>query len=79
MDSLDLLIVNGLVVTASDMAQCNITVKDGKITLLATPGFLSKEKSKRVIDAAGGYIMSGGIDCHIHLEEPSLFGGQGRS
>lgn len=79
MDSFDLLVVNGLVVTASDTANYDIAIKDSKIALLAPPGILPKGKAKRVIDAEGGYVMPGGIDCHVHLEEPALFGGKGRS
>ena len=79
MESFDLLVINGLVVTASDTANYDIAIKDGKITLLAPRGLLSKESAKRVVDAEGGYVMPGGIDCHVHLEEPALFGGKGRS
>lgn len=79
MDAFDLLIINGLVVTASDTASYDIAIKDGKIALLAPPGVLSQSSAKRVIDAEGGYVMPGGIDCHVHLEEPALFGGKGRS
>ena len=57
MDSFDLLIVNGLVVTASDTANYDIAVKDGKIALLTPPGMLSHDKATRVIDAEGGYVM----------------------
>lgn len=57
MDKYDLLIVNGLVVTASDTAHYDIAVKDGKIGLLAPRGSLSKENAVKVIDAEGGYVM----------------------
>lgn len=57
MDSFDLLIVNGLVVTASDTANYDIAIKDGKIALLAPPGLLTEKNAKRVIDAEGGYVM----------------------
>jgi len=57
MDDYDLLIINGLVVTAADTGHYDIAVKDGKIALLATTGSLSKAKAKRTIDAEGGYVM----------------------
>ena len=79
MDSFDLLVINGLIVTASDTANYDIAIKDGKIALLAPPGILPRDKATQVIDAEGGYVMPGGIDCHVHLEEPALFGGKGRS
>jgi dihydropyrimidinase len=59
MDSFDLLVVNGLVVTASDTAGYDIAIKNGKIVLLAPRGILSKDKAARVIDAEGGYVMVG--------------------
>ncbi|KAL9622521.1 MAG: hypothetical protein Q9160_003197 [Pyrenula sp. 1 TL-2023] len=79
MDSFDLLVVNGLVITSGDTARYDVAVKDGKIALLAPPGILLHSSSKRVLDARGGYVMPGGVDCHVHLEEPALFGGKGRS
>lgn len=57
MDSFDLLVINGLVVTASDIANYDIAVKDGKIVLLAPPGVLSKDRAGQVIDAEGGFVM----------------------
>ena len=57
MDSFDLLIINGLVVTASDTASYDIAIKNGRIALLAPPGVLTKGSAKRVIDAEGGYVM----------------------
>lgn len=74
MDSYDLLVLNGLVATAGDTGHYDIAVKDGKIALLAPAGSLSKLESKRVIDADGGYVLPGGVDAHVHLEEPPLFG-----
>lgn len=57
MDSFDLLVINGLVVTASDTANYDIAIKDGKIALLAPPGVLATSSAKKVIDAEGGYVM----------------------
>ena len=57
MDSFDLLIINGLVVTASDTANYDIAINDGKIALLAPPGVLAKNSAKKVIDAEGAYVM----------------------
>lgn len=79
MDSFDLIIINGVVVTAGDLAKFDVAVKDGKVALLAPAGLLLQSSSKKVIDARGGYVMPGGVDCHVHLEEPALFGGKGRS
>ncbi|KAL6234538.1 hypothetical protein BDW75DRAFT_162776 [Aspergillus navahoensis] len=69
----DLVITNGVCVTASDVAPLDIAIQGEKIALLAPSGSLAEEAT-RVIDAEGGFIMPGGIDCHVHLQEPSLFG-----
>ncbi|KAI0120022.1 hypothetical protein GGR51DRAFT_6112 [Nemania sp. FL0031] len=70
----DLVITNGICVTAADIAPLDVAVKDDKIILLAPSGSLSKTRTKRLIDAEGGYVMPGGVDCHVHLQEPSMFG-----
>ncbi|KAI0810749.1 hypothetical protein GGR55DRAFT_125248 [Xylaria sp. FL0064] len=74
MDEYDLVITNGVCVTAADVAPLDIAIRDEKIVLLAPSGFLSEARAKRVIDAEGGYVMPGGVDCHVHLQEPSMFG-----
>jgi dihydropyrimidinase len=68
MDSFDLAVVNGVVVTASDIAEYDIGIKTEKIALLAPKGFLSNVKAKRVIDAQGGYVMVSRLSsCTEHL------------
>lgn len=74
MESYDLLVINGLVVTASDVGHYDIAIKDEKIALLAPKGSLAEILAKKVIDAEGGYVMPGGVDAHVHLDEPPLFG-----
>ena len=53
----DLVVTNGLCVTASDVASLDIAVNDGKIALLSPSGSL-KGKGKREIDAEGSYVMA---------------------
>ncbi|KAK3168267.1 hypothetical protein OEA41_004713 [Lepraria neglecta] len=78
MSSYDLMIINGLVVTASDIGHYDVAIKNEKIALLAPTGSLAGIEADKVIDAEGGYVMPGGVDAHVHLEEPPLFG-KGRS
>ena len=59
MDGFDLLVANGVVVTAGDTANYDIAIKDGKIALLAPPGVLDKSKATKVVDAEGGYVTVG--------------------
>ncbi|KAF2760912.1 D-hydantoinase [Pseudovirgaria hyperparasitica] len=74
MDTLDLVIINGICVTASDIAPYDVGIKGERIAILAPSGALADAKAARRIDAEGGYVMPGGIDCHVHLQEPSMFG-----
>ncbi|KAI2708462.1 hypothetical protein CBS147332_6523 [Penicillium roqueforti] len=67
MAKFDLIIVNGKVVTASDISICCIGIKNGKIRALVD-GFTDEEiEGVKVIDAQGAYVMPGGIDAHVHL------------
>jgi dihydropyrimidinase len=63
-----LLIKNGTVVTASDTYQADVLIEDEKIAAVGHD--LSADT---VIDAAGKYVIPGGIDVHTHLNMP--FGG----
>ncbi|KAH7303874.1 aminohydrolase [Stachybotrys elegans] len=72
--SLDCIVSNGTVVTASDVGRYDIGIKDGKVMLLAPAFSLANVPAGRVIDAEGAYVMPGGVDAHVHLAEPELFG-----
>jgi dihydropyrimidinase len=63
------LISNGTVVTATDMSRADVLIDGEKIQAIGT-GF---GVADTVIDAAGRYVMPGGIDVHTHMELP--FGG----
>src|SRR5260221_13604966 len=64
------LIKNGTVVTATDLYQGDVLVEDEKITLIGTSLDIDADK---IINAAGKYVLPGGIDVHTHLDMP--FGG----
>lgn len=64
---IDLAIRGGTVVTASDTIRCDVGIKDGRIALLAE----SITEAARTIDASGLLVMPGGIDSHVHLDQPS--------
>ena len=62
---LDLVVRNARVATAADVFECDIGVRDGRIVALANdlPG-------AQVIDAAGRWVLPGGVDGHCHLDQP---------
>src|SRR5207248_2061066 len=67
----DALIKNGTVVTATDTYTADVAIVDGKIHSVGVN--LPQENAARVFNAAGKYVMPGGIDVHTHLDMP--FGG----
>jgi len=69
MADFDTVIRNGRVATASDVFDCDIGIKDGKVAAL------SKEltDAAQVVDASGKFVLPGGIDAHVHLDEPPFF------
>jgi dihydropyrimidinase len=64
------LIKNGTVVTATDQYKGDVLVEDEKIAVI---GMSLDIQADTVIDAAGKYVLPGGIDVHTHLDMP--FGG----
>ncbi len=63
----DTIIRNGTVVTASDTFKSDVGIINGQIAALAD-GLTS---ANEIIDATGLYVMPGGIDSHVHLDQPS--------
>jgi dihydropyrimidinase len=66
------LIKNGTIVTAVDTYQADVWVENGVIVGITHQSF-ADPRADHVIDAAGKYVMPGGIDAHTHLDMP--FGG----
>ncbi|CAH01903.1 hydantoinase/dihydropyrimidinase family protein [Kluyveromyces lactis] len=68
MSTYDLLIKNGTVVTASDIYPADIAIRNGKVILVGQD--LDTALAEEVIDAEGAYVTPGGIDAHVHVDEP---------
>src|SRR5579859_5788911 len=67
----DTLITNGTVVTATDSYVADVAISAGSIVVVGKD--LPRGNARQIIDAAGKYVMPGGIDVHTHLDMP--FGG----
>jgi dihydropyrimidinase len=67
---MSLLIKNGTILNASDIYRGDVYVERDVVTVIGTNLSMSAD---RVIDAAGRFVIPGGIDCHTHLDMP--FGG----
>jgi len=70
MSEFDLVIRGGTVVTATDTVVADVGIRDGRIAALGT----RLEGATKVVDAGGLLVMPGGIDSHVHLDQPA-FGG----
>jgi dihydropyrimidinase len=67
------LIKNGTVVTAVDQYVGDVLVEDEKIAVIGSSLDIPAANVDTVIDAAGKYVLPGGIDVHTHMDMP--FGG----
>ncbi len=72
MTPFDLVVRNARVATAADVFACDIGIAAGRIVALAhdLPG------AAQEIDAAGRWVLPGGIDGHCHLDQPMSDGSQ---
>lgn len=64
---LNLVLKNGVVVTAGDESRVDVGVADGKIVLLMAD--IDAPEGCKVIDVNGGYITPGLIDSHVHIAQ----------
>jgi dihydropyrimidinase len=72
------LIAGGTVVGPTGAVRADVLVDGERVAALVDPGSTAlgadlASSAERVIDAAGKYVIPGGVDCHTHMELP--FGG----
>src|SRR5262245_49521825 len=69
------LIKNGKVISTTGVIAQDVLIDGETITAVGQPGHFAaaEQGADRVIDAAGKYVIPGGIDVHTHMELP--FGG----
>ena len=70
MPTFDLAIRNARIVTADRALEGDIAIKDGIIAALGNIG----GDGAREIDAAGKFVLPGGVDSHVHVEQRSGMG-----
>ena len=68
MDSFDLIVKNGKIVTPRSVYKADIGVKNGIVTSISAN--LPSKSTGKVIDAKTKLILPGLIDAHTHLREP---------
>ena len=67
----DLIVRDARIVTAERQSEGDIAVKDGAVAAL---GADVKGTATREIDAAGKFVLPGGVDSHCHIEQRSGMG-----
>src|SRR6202451_1652418 len=67
----DTVIINGRGATATDTHTSDVAISGGKITAIGQN--LPRDNATKIINAAGKYVLPGGIDVHTPLDMP--FGG----
>jgi dihydropyrimidinase len=67
------LIRGGVVVNATGPQQADVLIDGEKIAAVLAPTVSGELAADEIIDAAGLYVIPGGIDVHTHMEMP--FGG----
>jgi dihydropyrimidinase len=63
----DTIIRGGTVATASDTFRCDVGISAGRIAALGE----NLGEAKETVDAREKLVLSGGIDSHVHLAQPS--------
>lgn len=64
-----MLIQNGMIINDTGRAKMDIRMEGKKITCIREK--LCPEIHEEVMDAAGYYILPGGVDAHVHLDMPA--------
>ena len=68
MNSADLLIYGGKVVTPQSVVEANVAIKDGTIIAVGDDGAMPQARER--LDATGLYVLPGAIDVHVHFRDP---------
>ena len=67
MEKLDLIFKNGKIVTESGVENCDLGISDGQISAI---GDLS-DNAEIIEDVTDLLILPGGVDAHVHIDQPS--------
>ena len=67
MEKLDLIFKNGKIVTESGVENCDLGISDGQISAI---GDLS-DNAEVIEDTTDLLILPGGVDAHVHIDQPS--------
>lgn len=68
MSELDLLVKGGDAVIGQDVVKADIGIKDGIVTVV---GAGLEASTRETVDASGLLVLPGGVDSHVHIDQPS--------
>jgi dihydropyrimidinase len=68
---LDTVIRGGRLVSTSGITRADLGIRGEKIVAIARGLAQSHAGGARIVDAAGRYVIPGGIDAHVHLDLPA--------
>ncbi|MBS7623630.1 amidohydrolase family protein, partial [Candidatus Bathyarchaeota archaeon] len=67
---MDLMVKNGRVVWPDATMEADLAIDDGKIVGIGRAEAFPR--ADRIVDAAGKFVMPGGIDPHVHMQVPFM-------
>ena len=69
-----LMVRGGQVVSPAGVFAADVVIDGERIAAICAPGDACPDRRNRLleIDAGGCYVMPGGVDTHVHLENPAL-------
>jgi dihydroorotase len=70
MTRVDLMVRNGLIVSAEGSLAADLVVDDGKIVAIGNAGGMPQ--ARETIDAQCKYVLPGAIDVHVHFRDPGM-------
>ena len=65
----ELVLQGGIIVTPHGQIQADLVVAEGRVAAWAAPG---GSYDAEVVDATGLYVLPGGVDGHVHMQDPGL-------
>src|SRR5437660_7194581 len=66
----DTIIANGTVIGAAGSEQADVAIQGEKIAAVGAGLARAARNGTAIVDAAGKYVIPGGVDVHVHLELP---------
>ena len=64
---------NGTIVSETGQYQGDLCIENGVISQIGTHLEPASEEEAQVIDAAGKYVLPGGVDVHTHMDLAGLW------